>query len=181
MATLQTERLLLRPFHKSDVDDFYEYSKNKHVGPNAGWKPHANKAESAEIMREIFLDQESVWAIVWQATEKVIGSIGIVDDAKRPHSQVKMLGYAIGEDYWGRGITTEASLAVLQYAFLELGLGLVSIYCYPFNKRSMRVIEKCGFHYEGQLRQAERIYDGNIYDTVCYSMTRNEYLEKYGK
>jgi putative acetyltransferase len=57
-----------------------------------------------------------------------------------------MIGYAIGEDYWGKGFATEAVLAVLRFGFEELGLDLISAYCYPFNKRSQRVFEKCGIY-----------------------------------
>ncbi|MDO4539564.1 MAG: GNAT family N-acetyltransferase, partial [Syntrophomonadaceae bacterium] len=45
---------------------------------------------------------------------------------------------------------------------------------------SKRVIEKCGFRYEGTLRQAERIYDGKVYDHLCYSLTRKEYQKESG-
>ena len=52
----------------------------------------------------------------------------------------------------------------------------VSCYHYPFNIRSKRVIEKCGFKYEGTLRSASEIFDGSIYDDVCYSIIKNEYF-----
>ena len=47
---IETERLILRPFEESDLDDFYEYAKNDNVGPNAGWKPHESKEESEKIL-----------------------------------------------------------------------------------------------------------------------------------
>ena len=43
------------------------------------------------------------------------------------------------------------------------------------NLRSQRVIEKCGFLYEGTLRRTYRIYDGSIREVRCYSMLREEY------
>ena len=39
---IETERLLLRPITMEDAGDIFEYSKNPHVGSNAGWKPHGN-------------------------------------------------------------------------------------------------------------------------------------------
>jgi putative acetyltransferase len=62
-------------------------------------------------------------------------------------------------------------LAVLRFGFEELGLDLISAYCYPFNKRSQRVLEKCGFRYEGCLRLAEKRYDGKVLDNNCYAIT----------
>jgi putative acetyltransferase len=174
METLITERLVLRPFRKEDLDDFYEYAKNPSVGPNAGWKPHESKEESREIL-ERFIAEEESWAIIHKDTDKLIGSIGLHNDARRNNSRVKMLGYVLDEAYWGQGIMTEAAKRVLKYAFENLDLNLVSVYHYPSNIRSKRVIEKCGFHYEGTLRRANELYDGSIHDSMCYSLTKEEY------
>lgn len=86
-----------------------------------------------------------------------------------------MIGYALSEAYWGKGYATEAVKKVIQYGFEELGLEIISVYHYPHNKRSQRVIEKCGFKYEGTLRKSSVLYDGSIYDDVCYSITKEEY------
>lgn len=75
MDILETERLIMREFYICDIDDFYEYCKNPKVGPNAGWRPHKNKEESAAILIEYIKSQE-IWAIVKKVSNKVIGSIG---------------------------------------------------------------------------------------------------------
>ena len=56
-----------------------------------------------------------------------------------------------------------------------MALELISVYHYPFNEGSKRVIEKCGFKYEGTLRQSSTIYNGDVYDDVCYSMTIEDF------
>ncbi|MGI6086124.1 MAG: GNAT family N-acetyltransferase [Acetivibrionales bacterium] len=175
MDVLESERLILRPFKEDDLDDFYEYAKNPNVGPNAGWKPHDSKEESSEILKE-FMEKDEVWAIADRKTNRVIGSIGLHHDRKRDNKKAKMLGYVLAEPYWGKGLATEAAKRVIQYAFEELELDLLSVYHYPFNNRSKRVIEKCGFHYEGTIRGASTLYDGSVCDDVCYSMTRQEYI-----
>jgi ribosomal-protein-alanine N-acetyltransferase len=177
MKTLVTERLILRKFCEDDLNDFFEYCRNPNVGPNAGWKPHGSIEESLAILKEM-IEKDEVWAIVDKSTNKVIGSMGLHDDKKRDSKRVKMLGYVLSEEYWGRGLTTEAAKEVIRFAFEELELELVSVYHYPFNARSKRVIEKCGFTYEGTLRYASTIYDGRVYDDACYSITRQEYNEK---
>lgn len=174
MKTLTTERLILRGFREEDLDDFYGYAKNPNIGPNAGWKPHESKEESLEILRH-FIEKKEVWAIVDKDTDKVIGSIGLHNDERRNNSKVKMLGYVLDEAYWGKGLMTEAAKRVIKYAFEDLDLDLVSVYHFPFNIGSKRVIQKCGFHYEGTLRLASTIYDGSIYDNACYSLTKEEY------
>lgn len=70
---------------------------------------------------------------------------------------------------------TEAAQAVLRYAFETLCLEMVTVYHYPSNSRSSRVIEKCGFHYEGTLRRGTTRFDGQVLDNVCYSLLREEY------
>ena len=53
---LQTERLLLRPWHESDAEALYEYAKDQRVGPIAGWPVHASVENSREIIRNPFFD-----------------------------------------------------------------------------------------------------------------------------
>ena len=87
-----------------------------------------------------------------------------------------MLGYVLSPDYWGRGLMTEAARRMVSCAFEELGAALLTIQHFPFNSRSKRVIEKCGFTYEGRLRRCFLRYDGEWLDECCYSMTRDEYF-----
>jgi RimJ/RimL family protein N-acetyltransferase len=178
MSELHTARLLLRMIDINDVDDIFEYARTPHVGPNAGWKPHENKEETLEIMNLLFIGKDTIWGIVLKDTGKLIGSIGLIQDRKRENERVKMLGYAIGEKYWGRKIMTEAVNEVIRYGFEDLHLDLISAYCYPFNTRSKSVLAKCRFSYEGTLKKAEQIYNGNIYDNECYALTSEEYYMK---
>jgi len=178
MAILHTQRLILRPIQIDDLDDIYEYSSTPNVGPNAGWKPHENKEETLEIMNTIFLDKETVWGIELKETGKMIGSIGLIDDPKRQYDLVKMIGYAMGESYWGQGIMTEATNEVLRFGFEELHLDAISAYCFPFNQRSKSIIKKCNFEYEGTLKMAEKMFNGNIYDNECYLLTAPRYYSK---
>jgi len=178
MKTLETERLILRPFQESDLDDLYEYAQSPNVGPNAGWPPHQNKEDSLQIMK-MFMEGNEVWALLLKETNKVIGSIGLHNDRLRNIDDVKMLGYVLSEDYWGQGLVLAASKAVIAYAFEVLEMNMVTVHHYPFNQRSKRVIEKCGFIYEGTLRHTTKLYDGKIHDLVCYSMTKDEWLNRY--
>lgn len=175
METLITDRLILREFKEDDLDDFYSYAKNPNIGSNAGWKPHESMEESREILQN-FIKGKEVWAIIDKNNNRVIGSIGLHNDEKRNNDKVKMLGYVLDEAYWGKGLMTEAAKRVIKHAFEDLNLDLVSVNHYPFNIGSKKVIQKCGFQYEGTLRLARKIYDGRIYDSLCYSLTKEEYF-----
>ena len=76
---------------------------------------------------------------------------------------------------------TEAVQAVLEYGFMELHLSLISVNHYAYNQRSRRVIEKCGFQYEGTIRQGVFLYDGRVEDLCCYSLFLAEYLDGKSK
>ncbi len=165
---LETERMLLRPFEETDLDDFFACCHNPHLGDNAGWKPHDTLEESEEMLHAIFLGQEDIWAMIDKKTNRVIGSIGLIPDPKRENSKARMLGYWLKESCWGQGLMTEAVQAVLRYGRETLGLELVSANCYPHNLRSQKVLQRNGFVYEGTLHRAEQVYTGEVFDHLCY-------------
>ena len=63
----------------------------------------------------------------------------IRDSPKRPETGCMELGYAMAEDFWGRGLMTEAARAVIRHGFESMGLPMISIYHNPTNYRSKRV------------------------------------------
>lgn len=172
-TTLETRRLILRPFVMEDLDDFNEYAKHPEVGPAAGWKPHESREESAAILQE-FCKAGNLWALVLKETNHVIGSIGLHPDDRR-EKNCYMVGYVLSAAQWGNGLMPEAVRAVEAYAFQILSLPILTIYHFPFNNRSRRVIEKCGFRYEGTLRASFTRYDNILLDECCYSLTAEEY------
>ncbi|MGB4660989.1 MAG: GNAT family protein [Mobilitalea sp.] len=174
MKTIETERLILRPFEQRDLTEFYENSRTPNVGPGAGWEPHKS-IEDSQVILDKFLESEEVWALVRAEDNRLIGSVGLHKDPIRSADDIRMLGYVLAEDCWGKGYMTEAAKAALGYAFTELMVPFVTIHHYSFNLRSKRVIDKCGFTYEGTLRHASKIYDGSIYDLACYSMSKEEW------
>lgn len=176
MTRMLTERLLLRPLTSADMDDCYLYS----AWPSTGWKPHGSPAETKHLMETMFIGKEGVWGIVLRETDQLVGSIGLLRDYKRDNDRARSLGYAIDEDCWGKGYMPEAVRAVLEHGFRKQSLELISAYTYPWNTRSKRVLEKCGFRYEGTLRCAEKLYDGSMHDSDCYALLKEEWEKTEG-
>ncbi len=174
LKTLETDRLILRSFVEEDLDDLFEYAQSPDVGPNAGWPPHKTKEDSIKILK-MFMEKDEVWAIVEKKSNKVIGSYGLHRDLKRDNDKSKMIGYVLSDKFWGNGYVPEATKRVLEYAFDELDLNIISVYHFPFNERSKRVIEKSGFKFEGVLRLASTLPNGEIVDDFSYSMTKEEF------
>lgn len=175
---LETDRLVLRMWTKKDAEALYTYAKDPDVGPHAGWKPHANVGESRLIIDQMFR-RNMTWAIVEKASGVVVGSIGFEDDKYRPGIASKEMGYSLAKTRWGNGYMTEAARRLIRYGFEELDLVILMIRTSETNYRSQRVIEKCGFTYEGTLRRAYRMYDGGLREVRCYSMLREEYEKLY--
>lgn len=172
---LETQRLLLRPIQNEDALDIFAYSSEPEVGPNAGWKPHETLEETLAVMQNLFLQKEDIWGIFHKETQKIIGTIGLVPDPKRENLRSRMLGYAMSKTFWGQGLMTEAGYTILSYGFMAMNMDLAAAYCYPFNRRSQRVLQKLGFIYEGTLTQAEQLYTGDILDNLCFALTKQAF------
>lgn len=176
LAAIETERLVLSPWTLSDedVDGLYAYAKNPNVGPNAGWKPHGSREESRDIIKNMFMASKT-WAIREKSTGKVVGSISLEADRRREDVNSMEVGYSLAEESWGKGYMTEACKAVIDYAFKTYGLVVLGICTGPDNIRSQRVIEKCGFKFEGRQRKGYHIYDGTDRDNLVFSIIREEW------
>ena len=168
MNRILTERLTLRTLTTADLDDcFMESAK-----PSAGWKPHGAAEDTRHLLESVYIGTESIWGIVLKESGQLVGSIGLMRDYKREYDRVRSIGYAINEECRGRGYMTEAVQAVLRHGFERMGLELISAYAYPWNVGSRRVLEKCGFQYEGTLKKAAKLYDGSVHDNDCFAITR---------
>ncbi len=150
-ACLKTDRLILRPWKKEDLNDFYEYASMPGVGEMAGWKHHQSISMS-EVILNYFIAKKEVFAIEYKENNKVIGSIGLHlswanQDFRYQNLKVKEVGYVLSKDYWGQGIMVEALTAMMTYCFDELKLEALSTAHFTMNAQSQRVIEKCGFEF----------------------------------
>ena len=148
---LETERLILRAWEITDLDDFFEYASINGVGEKAGWEHHKSKDESLEILK-MFIDEKKVFAIVLKENQKGIGSIGIEEcrqdlDKNLENLLGRELGYVLSKDYWNKGIMTEAVSKVIEYCFKILKLNYLIATCFNYNIASKRVLEKLNFKY----------------------------------
>ena len=147
---IETERLILREFKESDLDDFFEYASVEGVGERAGWYHHKTKNISKHIL-ELFIEEKKTFAIVFKENNKVIGSLGIEKYGREESLSEffdykgREIGYVLSKDYWNRGLMTEAVKAVCEYLFNKLDYDFLLCGHYLFNEQSKRVQEKCGF------------------------------------
>ena len=148
-VVLKTDRLILRPWRETDLEDFYAYASVEGVGQMAGWLPHRSIGESKIILSH-FIAGKHVFALEFQG--KVIGSLGVEEynEAHYPEFHTlrgRELGYVLSKVYWGRGLMPEAVKAVTDWLFREENLDFLLVGHFEWNAQSRRVIEKCGFQY----------------------------------
>ncbi len=146
---LHTERLVLRPWKESDLEDLFEYASADGVGQMAGWPPHKSIEESRKRL-DRFISNKKTFALEYQG--KVIGSCGLVNYNEEHYPELALLngreiGYVLSKDYWGQGLMPEAVKAVIQYLFEVENLDFIIAGHFERNKQSARVIQKCGFEY----------------------------------
>ena len=146
---IETERLILRPWKESDVDDFFAYASIPGVGEMAGWPHHQSKEKTQQTIA-MFMRDKDVLAIELKESNQVIGSLGIHEndnDHVGPDYLGREVGYVLSKEYWGRGLVPEAVRGVIDYCFNTLYYDYLLCGHFTWNHQSRRVIEKCGFQY----------------------------------
>lgn len=117
--TLETERLILRPWKEDDAESLYKYAKDPKVGPIAGWPVHTSVENSREIIKSVLAADET-YAVCLREDNVAIGSIGLITPAqshtKAADDEIE-IGYWIGVPYWGQGLIPEAVRALQKHAF----------------------------------------------------------------
>ena len=145
----ETERLILRPWKKSDAENLYKYAKDGRVGPIAGWPPHTSVENSREIIENV-LSAEETYAVCLKEDNLAIGSIGLMigknSNLDLPENEGE-IGYWIGVPFWGRGLIPEATKELIRHAFADLNLKTLWCGYFDGNEKSKRCQEKCGFAY----------------------------------
>ena len=174
--TLTTERLILRPFGSEDAAEVARLAGDRRIADTTLNIPHpydesmaiawiGTHAERAER------DEALSLAVTERTTGAIVGAAGLA--INRAHRRGE-LGYWVGVEQWGRGYATEASRAVMEYAFGPLDLTRVVAHCLTRNGSSRRVMEKLGMQCEARLRQHMFKWD-DAEDIWIYGILREEW------
>lgn len=146
MVTIETERLILRPFAESDYDDLFEFLVQLRDDEYEGY-PGITYENGREHLK-YRLNSEEFYAIELKETGKVIGNISCINR----DFGAKEAGYIINADFQRKGYAAEALAAVIRQAF-RTGVHRIYAECDPQNERSWRLLEKEGFKREAHFRK----------------------------
>ena len=165
----------IRRWELSDARDLATALSNKKIQDNLrdGLPyPYTEQDGKEFISAMLATNENDTFAFAITVNGKVIGSIGAFRQGNI-HRQTAELGYYIAEEYWGKGIMTEAVKQLCDYVFSNTDI--IRIYAEPFayNIGSCRVLEKAGFQYEGTLR-SNALKNGNVFDMKMYSKLKTD-------
>lgn len=147
-----TERLVLRQPRRDDAEEvFKRYASDADVTKYMSWPQH----DSVQVTEEVVTFWLKQWdrtaggayLITHPDTGQILGSTGF--DLINTHTA--STGYVFAKDQWGKGYATEALKSMVDLAD-EFGTQRLYAYCHHEHKNSAHVLEKCGFEFEGKLR-----------------------------
>lgn len=168
-----TKVLSIRSFAANDYVALAKYADNPKVAINlrdAFPNPYSEFDAKEWIELATGSNPQTHFAITHN--DMCIGCIGLTlqEDIFQHSAEI---GFWLGEEFWGNGITTLATSALIEYAFSKLNLDRVFAIVYSNNKSSIRVLEKCSLQYEGRMVRGA-IKHGNYIDLLQYAILKDE-------
>ena len=173
---IETNRLILRPFVKDDAPAmFRNWASDPEVTKFLSW-PTYQSIDDAHKILEIWMPQYLdrtfyQWAIELKEIGEPVGSISVVNQDDRV--DMVEIGYCIGQNWWGRGLMTEAFDAIIRYLFEDVGVQRIEAGHDPQNPASGAVMVKCGMKYEGTFRHRIRSNRG-VTDAAWYAILKED-------
>ena len=161
----------IRPWRLDDAESLAKHANNRKV-----WLalrdlfPHPYTIQDAhEFLQKKITEQLAINFCI-EIDGAAVGGIGmrVGEDV---HRHTAALGYWLGEDFWGRGIMTEAVATFTDFCFENFPLHRIFAEVFANNPASARVLEKAGFVFEGCLKN-NVIKDRKLLDSLLYAKTR---------
>jgi ribosomal-protein-alanine N-acetyltransferase len=175
LPEILTPRTTLRRMRPSDLDDLFAYGSDPEVTRYTGWTAYRS-IDDARPFLDRTLERYALglpcdWAIEHRIDGCMIGTAGFI--WWESHEFAAEIGYALARPYWNQGIITEVVHAIVRFGWHQMELNRVQAHCEVENLASQRVLEKCGFRYEGTLR--ERVFSkGRFIDLLLYAILRQD-------
>jgi 3-dehydroquinate dehydratase/shikimate dehydrogenase len=148
---IRTKRLVLRTWQQTDLEPFARLNACEHV---CEFLPKVlTKSESDDLAARIMAHFDKhgfgLMAVEYHDTGAFIGFTGLSIPTFNAHFMPAVeIGWRLAYAYWGKGIATEAAMAVRDYAFGELGLNELVSFTTRANIASRRVMEKIGMTHD---------------------------------
>lgn len=169
---LTTQRLTIRYMELDDLDRFDTFANSEFVLKYLCMYK-MDRAGSLAYIRQM-MEKKRDFAVALKDTNEFIGKIHLDNDPLRYGTNSVDLAYWIGEPYARQGYMTEALRAVMAHLFFTEGYDIISAQVLAPNAASQALLKGLDFTREGTLRRSLN-YEGTIYDSVCFSMLKEEF------
>ena len=174
--TLRTARLRLRPVSSADADALFAMHRSAHVlryWDAPPWSEPARAERFITASRQMADDGTGVRLVIERVADTAF--VGWCSLTRwNPDFRSAATGYCLDDAAWGHGYATEATRALLQWAFDTLDLNRVQAETDTRNAASARVLEKLGFVHEGTLRE-DCVVNGEVSDSWVFGLLRREW------
>ena len=183
MLPIETERLVVRRLLEGDLGDFLEYEIRPEHTRYLARGPYVEERAQGFIaqMRDLEIGAEETYlhlALELKATGKMIGTV-CVKVTSQAHRQGD-IGWFLHGDYQRQGLATEASRALVTFAFADIGLHRITAHCDAANERSRRMMERLGMRREAHFRHAA-FFDEEWHDQYLYAILEWEWKTETGE
>jgi [ribosomal protein S5]-alanine N-acetyltransferase len=177
---IETERLTLRPPQHSDYRAWAALrdASRDFLTP---WEPvwADDHLSRRSFTNRVYWSQRSITAgtavplfLFRRQDEALLGAITL-DNIRRGPAQAGTTGYWVGQEFARQGYMREAVEALVHHAFSALDLSRIEAGCLPENAASRKLLESCGYKYEG-VAQAYLQIGGRWRDHVLYARLRSD-------
>lgn len=168
---IDTKRCHLRFFTPEDFDDYYEIASDPEVTLPHGYAAYTDKNSAYQQFNELL--KRTMFAIELLDEHKVIGWIGL-HQVKRAVYTLEF-GFCIHSKYQHQGYGKECVQALMQDCFERIYCEGLTVNHFPDNIASQKLIQSCGFNYEGLLRKSYMHEVWGPMDLMSYSIFQDEY------
>ncbi len=181
---LETERLVLRRFTETDVDNLFDLDSDPEVMRFlTGGKPTPRDVIRNETLPRYLHYYErfagfGFWAAIEKSTGEFLGWFEFRPPEDSGPEEIE-LGYRLRKSAWGKGYATEGSRALIRKGFTELGVRRVAASTMTVNIASRRVMEKAGLILERTFHRSwpERI-EGAEQGDVEYALRKADWEQQ---
>ncbi len=162
---------MLRYWRRGDEASLVRHANNYDIWRNLRDRfPHPYTHEDAREWIDHTLNEDPPVNLAITVNHEAIGGIGIIPGSDIHHRSAE-IGYWLGEEFWGRGIATEAVKAASQWAVDNYDLNRLWAGVFEHNAASARVLVKAGYQFEARLRQAVT-KESRALDELIYALVR---------
>ncbi len=173
---IETSRLFLTELRANDIPQIVEYASNEKMAAFTLNLPSPYSEEDAifwvNLANQGFKNGTNyIFGIRLKSNGHFIGGIGLTVEKRFNRAEV---GYWIAEPFWNKGFATEATKAIIKYAFKELASNKITSHYLVGNPASGKVMGNSGMCKEGELKEHVS-RDSNYHDVVVYGITKSSW------